>query len=70
MEVIKVARIPPQVAAPNATVFTAISLMAEKNVGAVVITDAEKRVVGIFTERDALLKVAAKRRDADRTLLS
>ena len=39
--------------------------MAEKNVGAVVITDAEKRVIGIFTERDALLKVAAKRRDVD-----
>jgi CBS domain-containing protein len=70
MDVINVARIPAHVAPPNATVFHAISLMAEKNVGAVVVTDPNSKVVGIFTERDALLKVAAKRRDADRTLLT
>lgn len=70
MEMIKVARTPPILAAPDASVFHAVTLMAENNVGAVVIVNFDRQVVGIFTERDALLKVAAKRRDADRTLLS
>ena len=70
MDVLKVARIPPTVAAPNTTVFEAAAMMAEKGVGAVVVTDADKRVLGIFTERDTLLKVTAKRLDPDRTLLS
>jgi CBS domain-containing protein len=36
---------------PDGTVFDAIQLMAEKNIGAVVIVEAG-RPVGIFTERD------------------
>jgi CBS domain-containing protein len=43
--------------APDATVFDAIRLMAEKNIGALpVITGG--RLVGIFTERDYTRKVA------------
>jgi CBS domain-containing protein len=70
MEIIKFARTPPILAAPDSSVFAAISLMAENNVGAVVIVSFDRRVLGIFTERDALLKVAARRRDIDRTQLS
>ena len=44
---------------PNATVFEAIQLMADKNIGAVLVTDKEK-LVGIVSERDYTRKVALK----------
>ena len=43
--------------APDATVFDAIRLMAEKNIGALPVL-ADGRLVGIFTERDYTRKVA------------
>jgi len=42
--------------APNATVFDALKLMAEKSIGALVVTEGEQ-VVGIITERDYARKV-------------
>lgn len=42
--------------APDATVFAALELMAEKNVGAVLVMEAE-RLVGIFSERDYARRV-------------
>jgi len=43
--------------APETTVFDAIRLMAEKNIGALPVV-ADGRLVGIFTERDYTRKVA------------
>ncbi len=53
--------------APPATVVTkAAKLMAARNVGAIIVVDAE-RLVGIFTERDAVMRVLAHGLDADTT---
>ncbi|MET3114329.1 CBS domain-containing protein [Pedobacter sp. CG_S7] len=44
---------------PDTTVFEALELMFEKNIGALLVTDQDK-VVGIFTERDYARKVILK----------
>lgn len=44
---------------PGATVFDAIEMMAQKNVGALLVTDNDK-LVGIISERDYTRKVALK----------
>jgi CBS domain-containing protein len=41
---------------PDATVFDALALMAEKDIGALVVTEAG-RVAGIFSERDYARKI-------------
>jgi CBS domain-containing protein len=45
--------------APQVTVYAALSLMAEKNVGALVVVEGA-RVVGILSERDYARKVILK----------
>lgn len=52
--------------APTATVFEAIALMAEKNVGALPVLSGEK-VVGIITERDYTRKVILKGKSSKQT---
>ena len=42
---------------PQATVFDAIKLMAEKNIGALLVLDGEE-LLGVFTERDYTRKIA------------
>lgn len=56
-------------APPETTVSKAAKLMAGKNVGAVMVVDNE-RLVGIFTERDAVFRVMARGRDAQTTRLA
>ncbi|NLF86998.1 MAG: CBS domain-containing protein [Lentisphaerae bacterium] len=43
--------------APAATVFEAVKLMDEKNVGSLVVLNSRGRIAGIFVERDALQRV-------------
>lgn len=45
--------------APEATVFDALKIMAEKNIGALLVMQKEK-VVGIFSERDYARKIVLK----------
>lgn len=52
------------------TVHEAITQMDEKRRAAVVIVDAEGRLVGIFTERDLLRRVAVPGRDPKQTRLA
>lgn len=56
-------------APPDTTVSAAAKLMAKKNVGAIMVVEDE-HLVGIFTERDALVRVMAQGRDAKATLLA
>ncbi len=56
-------------AAPETTVSQAAKLMAKKNVGAVMVVEDE-RLVGIFTERDAVFRVIARGRDTQTTQLA
>ena len=55
-------------APPDTTVSKAAKLMANKNVGAVMVIEDE-RLVGIFTERDAVFRVIAQERDPRTTRL-
>lgn len=57
------------VAPPETSVSKAARLMAKKNVGAVMVVK-NKRLVGIFTERDAVIRVIAKGRDTQTTALA
>ena len=43
--------------APEASVFEALKLMADRNIGAVLVVDREERLVGILSERDYARKV-------------
>ena len=54
---------------PEATVLEAISLMADKGIGAVVVTDQDK-VVGILSERDYTRKVMLMERTSKETSVS
>jgi CBS domain-containing protein len=54
---------------PDATVFDAIQIMAERNVGAVLVMATDK-LVGIATERDYTRKVALKGKSSRETKVS
>jgi len=52
--------------APEATVFEAIKLMAEKNIGSLLVMSGGK-LVGVFTERDYTRKVALHGKNSRQT---
>ncbi|HUZ75924.1 MAG TPA: CBS domain-containing protein [Stellaceae bacterium] len=54
---------------PNATVKHASECMRDRRVGAVLVTDAENRLLGIFTGRDAVCRVLAEGLNAAETSL-
>lgn len=54
---------------PEATVLDALKLLAEKNVGAVLVMDGP-RLVGLFSERDYARKVALKGKSSTTTPVS
>ncbi len=55
-------------AGPETTVSKAAGLMAARNVGAVMVVEGE-RLIGIFTERDAVFRVMARGLDPTKTRL-
>jgi len=53
---------------PSATVFEAIRLLAQKNIGALPVVEADK-LIGIFSERDYTRKVALAGKTSQKTLV-
>lgn len=51
----------------GATVIQALELMAERNIGAILVTDASGEIAGIFSERDFARKIIIKGRSCDGT---
>ncbi len=51
---------PPVTASPDETVATALKRMVEKHVGCLLVIDREGKLAGIFSERDALMKLNAQ----------
>jgi CBS domain-containing protein len=58
----------PVTAAADITVREAARLMKDRNIGALMVVE-EERLVGVFTERDALFRVLANGLDAGETRL-
>jgi len=52
---------------PDASVFDAIKLMADKSIGSLVVMDDDAKLLGIVTERDYARKVIIKGRSSKET---
>ena len=55
---------------PDATVREACQRMRERRVGAVLVTETDQQLLGIFTGRDAVHRVLAEGKNATRTKLA
>lgn len=53
---------------PGATVFEAIRLLAQKNIGALPVVEGDK-LVGMFSERDYTRKIALEGKTSQKTLV-
>ena len=42
---------------PDATVFEALGIMADKNIGALMVMDVDGKLIGMFSERDYARKI-------------
>jgi len=51
------------------TVAAAAERMLTRNVGSLVVLDEDRRPVGILTDRDLVIRVVARRRDPEETLV-
>ena len=60
----------PVTLSPDSTVRQACQCMRERRVGAVLVTDGDHRLLGIFTGRDAIHRVLAEGKSAVRTTLA
>ncbi|HEY1430251.1 MAG TPA: CBS domain-containing protein, partial [Stellaceae bacterium] len=55
---------------PSATVREACRCMRNRRVGAILVTEIDQRLLGIFTGRDAVHRVLAEGKSATRTKLA
>lgn len=61
---------PPLTMGGDDLVKDAVAQMAAKNFGSVIIVDADRKVVGVVTERDILRRLVDKQKDPAKTKLS
>ena len=69
MKLLKIAHVPSAAVTPDTTVYDAVALMARHRVGAVAVVDQIPggSLVGIFTERDLMLRVVNRDRSSRKT---
>jgi CBS domain-containing protein len=60
----------PLTCGPETTVFDAVTKMAAKNYGSVIVIDVDQKVIGVVTERDVMNKLVAKNLDAHKSTLA
>jgi CBS domain-containing protein len=68
MALLRLAHVPPPMVKPDASVMDAIDAMARARVGAVVVGESDV-LLGIFSERDVMLRVVREARDPGATLV-
>ena len=66
MNLLTIAHVPPLTISPAATVMEAVEASLAARVGAVAVVE-DRRLTGIFTERDMMYKVVHQRMDPDTT---
>src|SRR5262249_33492508 len=66
MGLLRIARTPLVAIGAEATVREAVRTMAQASIGAIGVTD-RNRLIGIFSERDLMLRVVLEKRDPERT---
>ena len=69
MNVIKIARVPATTVGPDETVIDGIRAMQKATVGAVLVVDGGQPL-GIFSERDVMLRVVSEDKDPKTTTMS
>ena len=69
MNLLKIGDASPAIVNPETTVSDAVAIMVEKHVGAVAVAKEEK-LVGIFTERDVMLRVILLKKDPEVTKMA
>tara|TARA_Y100001001_G_C7966537_1_gene294390 strand:- start:31 stop:531 length:501 start_codon:yes stop_codon:yes gene_type:complete len=60
----------PVTFSPDNTVREALDVMCDKNIGSVIITNADQTIAGIVTERDLMLRVLGPGKDPKATKIS
>ena len=68
MGLLRIAEVPPPIVEPQVSVIDAVNKMARDRVGAVAVVE-NGELMGIFTERDLMLRVVQPGRDAAATLV-
>ena len=68
MNLLSIAHVPPVQITPDSTVYEAIEASIPQKVGAVAVVDKTK-LIGIFTERDVMVKVVHKKLDPQTTIV-
>ena len=68
MGLLRIARTPLVTVNPQSTVMQAVRIMDQESIGAVAVTQSNV-LIGMFSERDLMLRVVSERRDPEQTLV-